>query len=440
MLDNKLNNLNVTLYEYIYAFMMVIYMSFMTPETRVMNGGILTRTLAFLIPIILTFCLIHNYSGKIKWSLYFGCLLLPLILWTIIQVLVKYTLEAKVVINYIYMIYAAIIAVVHLEIYGKRIFPLYEDIIVFLAKISLFTWFFTLIAPPIAMSVARLFPETGSGGHNFFYLVNWMDINGRHVQGGLIRNSGSSWEPGRFAIMLCLGLLFNLYRKGLTFHDNRNIIILLLTVVTTFSTTGYILASVIIVYFYVQNFTIPNIIKMLIVVVPIGFVLSQLDFIGEKLNEKTDMTTQVEHIKESYGWTEIHNENEGTAYAMDRFPSMYFEFENFLHDPLLGYGPNRENSFFYNNYTDAIGFCGGLAQLFSVHGLFLGLLFTIILFRSSIRINALYRGNKPYGFFIYTIISMISYPIIWFPVFTAFWFYSLSGNFDEDNSGFIDSF
>ena len=59
------------LYVYIYFFLMVIYMAYMVPETRVMTGGITTRPVAFAIPVFLTVILLLRNRVKFGKNFYF---------------------------------------------------------------------------------------------------------------------------------------------------------------------------------------------------------------------------------------------------------------------------------------------------------------------------------------------------------------------------------
>lgn len=100
MLTNKnCETYNIKSFEKIYFFIMVIYMAFMTPETRVTTGGIATRPIAFSIPIILTIIIIIrnriNYNNK-----YYKFLLI-LCLWIITQIIVKQQYNLSEIINYI---------------------------------------------------------------------------------------------------------------------------------------------------------------------------------------------------------------------------------------------------------------------------------------------------------------------------------------------------
>ena len=414
------------LYEYIYFFLMVIYMAYMVPETRVMTGGITTRPVAFAIPVFLTVILLLRNRVKFGKNFYF--LLILLLVWSVIQIEVKKQYQLKELANYFYIIYAYILAYIHFSIYKKKMFVLYEDIMVIFAKISLVIWLFTTVAPNVALQVARLFPQTPHG-YNFLFLINWIDPNSLQVTYGMIRNSGCAWEPGRFAIMLCLAILVNLYDRGVVFRKNKNVIWLLVALLTTMSTTGYVLCVILYLYFYVKRLNLQYVLGALIVIVPVIYFGLQLEFIGEKLQDRLNVKEDVDHIEMSWQWTEQHNENEdGVAYSMDRFPSMYFEFQNFMHDPIIGYGANVEYSYFYKNYTTALGFCGGLAQIFGKYGIILGLIFFFILYKSSIVISRDFESRKTLGFFIYAFISMISYPLIWQALYTAFWFYGYYEN------------
>lgn len=418
-----IRRMHITPYEYIYYFMMVIYMSYMTTETRVMCGGMTSNPIAFSIPLFLTLILVIQK----KLSFYDRNLIISLIvflIWSFIQIYTKRQYDFHDIANYLYILYALIVAYIHVKVFGEKLFLLYEDVILKLSLLSLIIWLFTCLLPDIAMMVAKMFPET-SHGHNLLYLVNWIRTDDlQHVTYGLIRNSGCSWEPGRFAIMVCLAFMISLYYKGLSLKNNKHILVYLVTILTTMSTTGYILFIVIYAYMFMKSFRPTRILKILIILIPLAYSASQLEFIGEKLKEKLDVNESVEHIEESYQWTENNNENgENVAYAMDRFPSLYFEGLNFINDPIIGYGGNLKDSFFVKNYTDAIGFTGGLMTLFARHGIFLAFFLLYVLYTSSIAFAKELNSKKKYGILICFLVSMISYPLIWFPLYTAFWFY-----------------
>lgn len=426
MLTNKIyETYHIKSFEKIYFFIMVIYMAFMTPETRVTTGGIATRPIAFSIPIILTIILLIR--NKINYNNKYYKFLLILCLWIITQIIVKKQFNVSEIINYIYIIYAYILAYIHFSVYGKNIFRLYESIIVILAKISIIIWGAAVLFPSINNIISNVFPATGYG-HNILYLVNLMNPSGDQVTYGIIRNAGCSWEPGRYAIMICLAILFNLYSNGITLKNNKKVIWLLFALLTTMSTTGYVLCAILYLYFYVKTINIKYIASAILLIIGFLSIGLHISFIGEKLREKLNVKESIDHIESSWQWTEENNEKKGVAYSMDRFPSIYYESINFIHDPIIGYGANSSNSYFYQNYTTSIGFTGGLVQILSKHGIFIGLILLFILYKSSKIISKDFNSSKVLGFFIYSIFSMISYPLLWQNLYTALWFYGFFKN------------
>jgi hypothetical protein len=393
-------------------------MAFMTGETRVMLGGMEKNIVAFCIPIVLTVILLYKHPLAFNNS-NFKIIIGVLLVWSFVQIMVKHQYTPKSFANYLYYLYAITIAYIHVRIYKRKMFYLYEDVMVKLSLLSLIIWIFTNIAPGLAMQVASLFPKT-SHGYNFLYLIHWISPYGRHVTYGLTRNAGCSWEPGRFAIMVCLALLINFYRKGTSFKNNKNGIVLLLSLLTTMSTTGYVLGFVLYAYMYIKG--IKHVIIFTIIGIPIFYLAYQLEFVGEKIESKMKVEETVEHIEETYSWSE-QNADGTLAYSMDRFPSMVFEFENFIHDPIIGYGANVLDSYFMRTRTKMIGFTGGLVTMLSKFGIIFGGFLLYILFLSSPRISSVLHSKKKYGILICMVLSMVSYPLIWFPVYTAFWFY-----------------
>lgn len=189
---------------------------------------------------------------------------------------------------------------------------------------------------------------------------------------------------------------------------------------------------------YIKSFRLFNVLRILVILLPIAFCVTQLEFIGEKLKEKMNVEVAVEEIEESYQWTDTYNKtNDDFAYAMDRFPSFYFEFLDFIQDPIIGYGGNVQDSFFAKNYTDAIGFTGGLMTLFAKHGFFIAVFLLYVLSKASFAYAKDMYSEKRNGLLLCFLVSMISYPLIWFPLYTAFWFY---GYFQDSEINEEDSY
>lgn len=117
------------------------------------------------------------------------------------------------------MVYAIIIAYIHIQVFGCNLLPIYENIIIFFCKIAVVGWLIAVFIPSSA-SLFRLFPETGFG-NNILYLFTWMDPVKGQVYSGILRNAGCSWEPGRFAIMVTLAIFVIFVRMVLNLGKTK---------------------------------------------------------------------------------------------------------------------------------------------------------------------------------------------------------------------------
>ena len=399
---------------------MVIYMAQMVPETSRMVGNLSGNPIPFLIPIVLTAVLIYRNSinffhGKL-WAL-----IAVMLCWTVAICYKFHDFSSTNLSFYFFLFYAIFIAFIHVRVYGRDLFPLYEHIMVVLATISLVLWGITII--PGFRLLFQLFPETVHGS-NVLYIFHSLDPAKGHAFGFFVRNAGCSWEPGRFAIMLVLAILVNLARKGITFYKNKNIIILLLALVSTFSTTGYSIAILLYSIFWFDKLNLRKIITFFFIVLPFTIFLFSFDFMGEKIQDRANFEEQT---KERMIQINYYEETKGNEYiaSLDRFESAYFEWMNFLQDPLLGYGRNWDNSWFRQTLTKNMTLTGGFVKIFSQNGIFIGLFLYILLFYSSIIAGQTYLNRHKFALAMVLLFSSISYPIFGIPIYTAFWFYGL---------------
>ena len=409
------------IYEYLYMFVMVIYMAQMTPETGRMVGGLSGNPIPLLIPIVMTIILLVrntiSFSNMKLWSLI--CIMT---IWSIAVCYKFHAFESDNLSYYIFLLYAIFIAYIHIKVYGRDLFPIYEHIMVILSAISLVLWGMSILVPPIN-EIFHQFPETSSG-NNVLYLFNWMDPAKGQIYGSLIRNAGCSWEPGRFAIMLIPAIYFNLSRKGITFQGNIRIILLLIALASTMSTTGYSIAFLLYVIFWFTSFNVKDFLSFTFIALPIAIFIFSLDFMGEKIQDKANY--------EGLTRERVHNINYnaqtyGDEYlgSLDRFESAYFEWINFQKEPLLGYGRNRDYSWFRQNISKNFVLTGGLVKILSQYGIFMGLILYAILFHSSIKISRTFWLQRRFALALTILFSSISYNIFTTPIFTAFWLYGL---------------
>lgn len=200
------------------------------------------------------------------------------------------------------------------------------------------------------------------------------------------RDSGPFWEPGMFTIFINVALFFNLMmrRKFATFKN----IIFVITNITTFSTTGYI--AFIFILFVYALFISKSKLNLLYVVAlaAISLVVSNLDFMESKI------------MKE-------YADTKGTS----RFQAAVIHYQIISEHPFTGVGDGTSE--FVAKLTDADSTANGLTLVFAKFGLFVGLLYYLLLFKACSNIMGYFTMNKiaSYSLFILLVILAFSQDI-----------------------------
>lgn len=414
---NILEEAKVPFYEYFYFIVMVIYAAQMTPDTCRMVGVLSGNPFPFVLPIILTCILVIRNNVSFQNRHLFIIISLAF-LWSLLSIFklkLKFGGELSF---YFFLFYEIIIAYIHVKVYKEKIFPLYEDIMVKFALLSLILWIpFCLIAPSLGHYIFSIFPKTGMG-YNFLYLFNWADVDDTMR----IRNHGCSWEPGRYASMLVFALFCNLKKNGLKIKSNKNFWIIILSIITTTSTTGYIVSFILIAYFYIKRISILRLLGLFLIFAPICYYGSQLSFMSDKIQNSIERSSDVDVVYSDLEWGD---KTSNVKIALDRIPTLVMQTENIKHDPLLGYGLNEDDSYVLKPFGQTYSFTGGLIQVISQFGIFFGFMLYFFLYKSSTVISREDSFHK-LGFFICVILLSISYPVFGIPIYTAMWLY---GNF-----------
>lgn len=410
-------------FDYFYMFVIVIYMGQATPETSRMVGDLSGNPIPLLIPMILTFILWMKHRVPLANKKFLAVMGLYCV-WAIMS-LIKYGIYTTGELSYhFFMIYAIVVAYIQDAIYGPKLLSLYERIIVWFCKVTTMLWLISVLIPA-SSAIFSLFPKTYIGS-NVLYIFEW--------NSDTLRNSGCAWEPGRYAVMVALGIYCNLCQNGIKFHRNSNIWWLLISLASTMSTTGY--CTVIVVYslYYFRKFTLKNIVVYAFVVAPIVMGLFQLDFMQEKINSKIDNAQNIERWKDNFAWNKENHSKDKYLGSIDRFEAMAFETMDIQADPILGYSRNFDHSYFHTKMSSQYVLAHGLLKVFGMYGIFMGLYFYYILYKSSVQISKNSTIHQPLGLFILFCLSSISYQILSVPIFTAFWFY---GIFNRNNRSLL---
>lgn len=422
MIKDRIERLQISRFDFFYMFVMFIYCAGMTLDTQRMQGGLSGNPIPLLIPIVLTIVLLNKHHVSFQ-NANLHKIIIVYTVWMLLITFFKHQFTLTDFSFHLFSYYAILVAYIHVKVFGHKLFEIYEELMVIFAIISLFFWLPSALMSDHLQSIFRVLPRA-SYGHHLVYLYNSVDPSLRD-NAFFYQNSGCCNEPGRFALMLLVGITVNLTRNGIAFKGNMNIIWLLAALISTFSTTGYVTACVLFAYFFLnKKFSFLNVLKIVLVILPLFYVIYQLDFVGEKIFDRADLTNRMADWEISYNYAQKQGIKEDEYLgSLDRFEALYYNLENIKHDPILGYGRNFDNSYFRQEITRNYYLAGGLIQEFSSLGLFIGVLLWIILFKSSAYLGNFYQTSKPYSLIICFAFCNFSYHLFFVPIFTAMWMY-----------------
>jgi hypothetical protein len=304
-------------------------------------------------------------------------------------------------------LYSIAIAHIAFNIFEKKEFlKFFEEVLVKLCILSLVVW-----------GAANIF-----GGpfvdfmHSIAVLENTPPTEtnsivvglGSQFEMGIRRNIGFTWEPGRFACWIILGLYVNMVRHNFSIvyiWKNINFVILLITLLSTFSTTGYSALGVILLCYLMNKKS--NIIKILIIVASIFIIPTILayPFMKEKIIALMDIESDFQTIMYYKNATKM------SEVCPQRFTGLYVSLNNFIHDIFLGFGHLK------NSYTTSVVFANsiivapseGILGILAKYGFFVGAFFYYWLFKSSIYLSKAYHYSGKYLFFILFLTISFSY-------------------------------
>ena len=194
--------------------------------------------------------------------------------------------------------------------------------------------------------------------------------------GRLYRMSGMFWEPGMYAIILNLALLYY-YLSGDT--NKKHLYLLLVNAFFTFSTSGIALTIIIWVYFHINN--IKNIIRK-IMVLPI--------FLGISVWAIAYLLMQKMQLSSMY-------EKRGSLYL--RLDDLVNGFKIFLKKPVFGYGFNNLSEYTVSHLSMGRGNSNGILIWLISLGIIGWLLYFIPFLMNSLKYSKKERIDYWFAFF-----------------------------------------
>jgi len=232
-----------------------------------------------------------------------------------------------------------------LKVSGPKTMERLEQIIFYLTIISLVLYPLLVFAPNLLLSFGKninMFTkaEPLSYGGWYFFIYNFDGLN------PVPRNSGFMWEPGAFAFMLILAIIYRFSMNG-TRIDRRGLLYFI-ALATTISTMGYLVGFLLLIIFFIKRkafIAIPALIILAAFILPR---LLELDFIMPKFEQY--------FYQEGLDVVGRSSDISGGFLRVNRFGMMVIAFEQTLKWP-LGYGmiPSRDMLDYYGEVLLGVG-------------------------------------------------------------------------------------
>lgn len=281
--------------------------------------------------------------------------------------------------------------------------PVFIKLVYWLCLISLPLFAFQLISFDTLFPLNNLFGAPSTRGlepNSNSILFNLQTIH-------KFRNSGFMWEPGAFAAVIVLALLF-----AFKFYDHFNLqkYIFIFCILTTFSTTGYIATFIIFIYFSYQKLKSVS----LFLTLPLCIVLLNVNFVTKKIQDQLNDIEDELLLTQFSGEYNIH---------LNRFASFYVDYNTFIENPIIGMGVDvysTGKNVFYKEYDENVVRTSGLMLSLVKVGLF-GM--SIFLFMLNKRIRTRFRDKRyAYLFSVILVLLLFSNPLEFSTVFLCLLF------------------
>jgi hypothetical protein len=412
---NRSDSQRISFFEYLYVFVLIIYAGH--ANTFVEYLVVMENPVGVFLPIVLSVILATKWNiifNKQFYLLIFGFF----IYFMAISIKYKEIHPNLLLLNLwtFFIVYASVKAL------KFNLFRIYEYLLYGLSIIGLLMWILQTILG--GDSLFNYFSSILSND-SFSYVsgrgLTAIIYSVQPTSASLLfnylppRNCGFAWEPGGFAVYLCLAIFINLFVANPDPKGKIRFWVLLLALISTQSTTGYAIFTIIMLFYYL-NKKLNIVLLILPIIITASIFIFSLPFMSNKIISLVNETNEIDLIvAESIGIE--------TQEAPQRFTSFMIAIRDFYNNPILGLGSFKEES-----WTSKIGAnispITGIGNLLANYGI-IGFLFFIIL---SIKTSFLFskyfsfKGNLLI-FFIILFIS-ISYSIILFPLVMCFWMFA----------------
>ncbi len=273
------------------------------------------------------------------------------------------------------------IGYIFIKIFKERFMLWFEKSIFILGLVSIPFYLLQLKDPAILTSLPFNFvaPERLLAGDWNGVIFNFQPVH--HNQ-----NSGFAGEPGTFGYYIGFAMVFNLFlnRGKLT----KRFFIFLLIGLTTISTNFYLTVLLFTAFYLFNSKGLGKYIALLLLL-PAVYLMFQLPFLGEKINEMIGITNTFTE-KEIIKWTRVN-----------RFSYFLSQLGAIIEFP-LGYGINENALLIRNLYGQVIEGTNGISRVGVRFGVFGFLFFFVVFYKFFQRLSIGFKG----GFILFLIVTM----------------------------------
>lgn len=401
--------------KYFYMLMLFIWCAYTAPFLKFIDPGNLVSSTLYVFIYIFFYVKYGKKAAKMPMFVWLSVMTL----WYIAQCLKSGGLTL-IDFRLLYSLFLCHVA------YGyyreKEFFFYFEKVLVHLTFLSLIVWMGAVIVPSVMKSlfdVISVWDNTGTTYGNFIVVA----LGGQESM-GIPRNIGFTWEAGRFAAFLAIGLFICFLNHQMKINGNLNFFILLLGLLSTLSTTGIGACTGVMLLFLYNKSKLAKLalVSICIIAFPVFW---GMEIIGGKLLESIDVSQEMVNMANTF------QSGAQESITPQRITGLFLEIQNWMNDFWLGYNLNE------NSYAQVVLFSGyevwlsdGLIMIFSKYGLFVGFFFYYMLFKSSKELMLDFGYKGVYLFAFTFMLINVSYDFWSSGIFLYFAMYYLYKRFD----------
>lgn len=407
---------NVGLFEYFVVLILIFYVGF--ANELFLFHTFKDKPLTFFVPVLLSGILVLKHRIPFNRNFF---LLIFFYLFYFIGITIKYNkVYPSLLVQYPAIFFTAYVLIKSMK---YDLFRIYEHLLYVLAIIGLSMWVIQVTLGGDTLygilsnipNIGKFSHVTGGGYNIILYSVQPSYVSTLFSQLPP-RNCGFAWEPGGFAVYLCLAIFINLFMMKGEKYKARHLLILLLALLTTQSTTGFFIVIIIGIFYYFNTNLKTIFMVMPLILVGIILVFS-LPFMSEKIVSLVlDIRDLDATVAAGYG--------REASITPQRFTSFVIAIKDFYLNPVLGTGGIAGES-----WTEKIGVnisaISGIGNILAHFGLVGFLFFMIVTFRTSVMLSRHYAYRGTALLFLIILSISVSYYIMFLPLIVCFWIFGL---------------